>query len=91
MHLYGDVEPLKLEYSSKKVIIPPKGKKMCLKKRTSILLTASNRSNITPIYLFFAFSEMYWRILGGGHMLSVESCTLNQTQLMWALGKKKFY
>ena len=27
MHLYGDVEPLKLEYSSKKVIIPPKGKK----------------------------------------------------------------
>ena len=27
MHLYGDVEPLKLEYASKKVIIPPKGKK----------------------------------------------------------------
>ena len=43
-------------------------------------------------YLIFCFalSEMYWRILGGGHMLSVESCTLNQTQLMWALGKK-FY
>ena len=37
---------------------------------------------------FFCFSEMYWRILGGGHMLSVETCTLNQTQLMWALGKK---
>ena len=30
MHLYGDVEPLKLEYSSKKVIIPPKGKKEIL-------------------------------------------------------------
>ena len=39
---------------------------------------------------FFCFSEMYWRILGGGHMLSVETCTLNQTQLMWALGNKNF-
>ena len=29
---------------------------------------------------------MYWRILGGGHMLSVESCSLNNIQVMWALG-----
>ena len=30
--------------------------------------------------------EMYWRILGGGHFLKAESCTLNQSQIIWALG-----
>ena len=43
LRLYGDIEPQKLEYRSKSIIIPPK--------------------------------EMYWRILGGGHMLQVEACT----------------
>ena len=30
--------------------------------------------------------EMYWRILGGGHFLKAESCTLHQSQIIWALG-----
>lgn len=54
LRLYGDIEPQKLEYCSKHVIIPPK--------------------------------EMYWRILGGGHFLKVESCSVNQKQIIWALG-----
>ena len=29
---------------------------------------------------------MYWRILGGGHILTVASCSVNQSQIMWALG-----
>lgn len=53
LRLYGDIEPQKLEYRSKTVIIPPK--------------------------------EMYWRILGGGHMLKVESTTVNHGLIMWAL------
>ena len=31
--------------------------------------------------------EMYWRILGGGHFLKAESCTVHQSQIIWALGK----
>ena len=30
--------------------------------------------------------EMYWRILGGGHMLQVESVSVNHQQIMWGLG-----
>ena len=29
---------------------------------------------------------MYWRVLGGGHMLQVEPCSVNHQQIMWGLG-----
>ena len=37
-------------------------------------------------YLYFPPKEMYWRVLGGGHMLQVEPCSVNHQQIMWGLG-----
>ena len=54
LRLHGDIDPLKLEYRSKSVIIPPK--------------------------------DMYWRLLGGGHMLQIETCSVNKSQIMWGIG-----
>ena len=51
------------------------------------MLAFPNKPNQFHFNLIFSLlKEMYWRVLGGGHMLQAEAVSVNHTLIMWAMG-----